>query len=83
MTASIDPIPNLPIPNLPYVPTPPESGNPDLDGYRRAKEKFMSELGRWPRLGYGFFDRAPTAADDDSFGYERGFVWVADIPDPI
>lgn len=68
-----------PIPNLPHAPQPPESSSEDVRQWRRAQEMLMSQLGRWPRAGYGFFNREPTVNDDQTFGYERGFIWVANV----
>lgn len=81
MASALDPLD--PIPNLPRCPQPVETGDLNLDSYRRANEQLMAELARWPRVGYGFFNQAPTVNDDDSFGYERGYLWVADVEDVI
>ena len=68
-----------PIPNPPHTPQPPISNEESINLWRQSVERGLADINRWPRPPFGFFDREPTTADDSSFGYLRGFIWIAQV----
>ena len=65
-----------PIPNNSYVPKPPLAPN-DLDElWRKGVYDAVSDTRQWPRVPHQIYDRAPTTADDQTFGYQVGFLWL-------
>lgn len=66
-----------PLPRPPLLGKPPQDASAFVNAWRQQVEGGLAGLLKWPRAGMGFFEAAPTVNDDETFGYERGFLWVA------